>query len=161
MTRKLSPPRALRLAEHFRPQNIRIKLRAQTRDDVIEELTGLLGLDPRPRRLILETLLARESLGSTGIGKGIAIPHGRSVVVSRLMIACGRSEDGIEYDAPDGKPVQLFFLIAAPPTEVQNVYHPALARVVEIVREQRTRNLLLTVADAEAFWETLQKAEGE
>lgn len=161
MTRKLSLPRTLRLADHVRPQNIRTKLRARAREEVIEELSGLLGLDPRPRRLLLETLLARESLGSTGIGKGIAIPHGRSVVVSRLMIACGRSEEGIDFDSPDGKPVELFFLIAAPPTEVQSVYHPALARVVELVREQKTRNLLLAAGDPEAFWEVLHKAEGD
>jgi len=158
MSRRVSPPRPLELTSFLRPQNIKIKLRSQDPEGVLEELVALLPLEPRPRRLLVEMLRERETLGSTGIGKGVAIPHGRSVVINRLQIACGRSEEGIDYDAPDGKPVNLFFLIAAPPIEVGNLYHPALAKVVELVRDQKTRNNLMNVETSEAFWEIVQGA---
>lgn len=157
MSRRVSPPRPLELTSFLRPQNIKLKLRSQDRDGVLEELVSLLTLETRPRRLLLEMLREREALGSTGIGKGVAIPHGRSVVINRLQIACGRSEAGVDFEAPDGKPVNLFFLIAAPPIEVGNLYHPALAKVVELVRDQKTRNNLMKVETAEAFWETVQQ----
>ena len=155
MARKTPAPRPLRLTDYVRPQNIKLKLRSTTKDGVLEELVNLLPLDPRPRHLLLDMLRQREKLGSTSIGRGVAIPHGRSVVISRLMIAAGRSEAGIEFDSADGKPVQLFFLIAAPPIEVGNLYHPALAKVVELVRDARNRKLLMTTADAQEFWQTI------
>ena len=60
-------------------------------------------------------LKRRENLGSTGIGRGIAIPHARSLVVNRLRVAFGRKEEGIDYKAIDDKPAQFFFMIVAPP----------------------------------------------
>jgi PTS system nitrogen regulatory IIA component len=159
MARKAAP-RVLRLTEFLRPQHIKVKLRSTDKDGLLEELVNLLPLERRPRALLLDMLRDREKLGSTSIGRGVAIPHGRSVVVSRLMIACGRAEAGIDFDSADGKPVQLFFLIAAPPIEVGNLYHPALAKVVEVVRDHRVRKSLLAAPDAETFWEIIRQAEG-
>jgi mannitol/fructose-specific phosphotransferase system IIA component (Ntr-type) len=158
MARKAAP-RVLRLTEFLRPQHIKTKLRSSDKDGVLEELVNLLPLEKRPRALLLEMLRERENVGSTSIGRGVAIPHGRSVVISRLLIACGRSDDGIDFDSADGKPVHLFFLIAAPPIEVGNLYHPALAKVVELVRDARLRKSLLAAEDAEAFWEIIHQAE--
>jgi len=137
-------------------------LRSKSRDGVLEELVNLFPLEPRPRALLLDMLKQREKLGSTSVGKGVAIPHGRSVVVSRLMIACGRTEEGVDWDSADGKPVSLFFAIAAPPIEVGNLYHPTLARVVELVRDAGLRKRLLAAADAETFWQVIDdEATGE
>jgi PTS system nitrogen regulatory IIA component len=160
MARRDSPAKPLRLTEYLRPQHIKLKLRSRSRDGVLEELVNLFPLEPRPRALLLDMLKQREKLGSTSIGKGVAIPHGRSVVVSRLMIACGRSDDGVEWDSADGKPVNLFFAIAAPPIEVGNLYHPTLARVVELARDQAVRKRLLSAEDADTFWQAVQE-EGE
>lgn len=157
MAKREAPPRSQKLSEFLRPQHIKLPLVSTTRDGVLEELVGVLPLEPRPRALLLEMLQQREKLGSTSIGKGIAIPHGRSVVISRLLIACGRSEKGVDWDATDGKPVNLFFAIAAPPIEVGNLYHPTLARVVELVRDATVRKRLMTAPDAEAFWRVVDE----
>jgi len=157
MAKRDAPVRPLKLTEFLRPQHIKLKLRSNSRDGVLEELVNLLPLEPRPRALLLDMLKQREKLGSTSIGKGVAIPHGRSVVVSRLMIACGRADEGVDWDSADGKPVNLFFAIAAPPIEVGNLYHPTLARVVELVRDTAVRKRLLSAADPEAFWQIVEE----
>src|SRR2546430_4370436 len=73
-------------------------------------------------------LKRRETLGSTGIGQNIAIPHCRALAVNRLRVAFGRKLDGIDFNAIDGKPVHYFFLIVAPPLEVSNQYLPVQDR---------------------------------
>src|SRR3989449_11349911 len=85
---------------------------------------GLLKLDDKADATLYKMLRRRETLGSTGIGQGIAIPHCRSLVVNRLRVAFGRKLDGIDFKAIDDKPVHYFFLIVAPPLEVSNQYLP-------------------------------------
>lgn len=105
------------------------------------------GKDVRDPDLLLEMLERRESLGSTGIGKGVAIPHGRSLAVVHLKVVFGRSEKGIDFDAIDGKPVRLFFLIVAPPQDERNEYLPLLGRIAELVKDKKVRDRLLKVTD--------------
>jgi len=101
----------------------------------------------RDRSLLLEMLERRESLGSTGIGKGVAIPHGRSLAVVSLRVLFARSLKGVEFDAVDSKPVKLFFLIVAPPQDKKNEYLPLLGKIAELVKEKKTRDRLLKVED--------------
>jgi PTS system nitrogen regulatory IIA component len=89
---------------------------------------------PTPQRLV-----EREELGSTGIGKGIAIPHSRSLLVSKLELAIGRSTKGVSFDTIDKKPAHLFFLIVAPPQDQGNQYLVALGRVA-LVSQNLARN---------------------
>ena len=93
--------------------------------------------------LLLETLKKRETLGSTGLGKQIAIPHCRTLTVSELLIVIGYSKEGIDWQAFDRKPVRLFFLIIAPPQEKQNIYLPVLGKICELIRDNKLRKNLL------------------
>lgn len=96
-------------------------------------------------KILLHTLLEREKLGSTGIGHSIAIPHTRSLMVSKLTLLYARSIKGIEFDATDGKPVHLIFLIVAPPQDEGNKYLPLLGKLIELVKDQKKRKALINI----------------
>jgi len=137
-------------------------LKAQSRDEVIRELAGILhrtGKVQNPAALV-EALLERESLGSTGIGHGVAIPHARSKEVSRSVIAIGRSERPVEFDAIDGKPTRLFFLLVAPEGG-DNEHLFTLAKIARLIKDARTRERLLTVDTPQALLDLLRDQEGK
>ncbi len=102
---------------------------------MLEELVRLLHQDERSAQTLLRILKRRENLGSTGVGRGIAIPHCRSLVSSRLRVAVGRHRDGVEWHAIDGKPARYFFLIVAPPVEMSNQYLPVLGRIAQFGKD--------------------------
>lgn len=116
-------------------------LKATTKEKVLEEMVEFISKNNRLKddRLILDMLIRREQLGSTGIGHGIAIPHGRSISSPNLIATFGKSIKGIKYDAIDKKPVHLIFMIIAPPQEQSNVYLPFLGKLVEILKEKKVR----------------------
>jgi mannitol/fructose-specific phosphotransferase system IIA component (Ntr-type) len=114
---------------------VRLDLQATSKDEVLRELIHLLDVDDKTGGILFKMLKRRESLGSTGIGRGIAIPHCRSLAVNRLRIAFGRAQRGVEYRAIDGRPVSNFFLIVAPPNEVSNDYLPILGKLALFARE--------------------------
>jgi fructose-specific phosphotransferase system IIA component len=129
------------------------ELSAQKKESVLQELLKPLTDHSllQSADLIFETLKQRELLGSTGIGKGIAIPHCRSTVVSELLLVIGRSEQGILFDSVDKKPVHLFFLIIAPPIDESNQYLPLLGKLVESVRDSKRRKELLKAEHFDQF----------
>ncbi|MEX1050395.1 MAG: PTS sugar transporter subunit IIA, partial [Gemmatimonadales bacterium] len=110
----------MHLRDFFSPDALTLDLQGQSKDDVLRELIALLKLDEKSEAMLFKMLKRRENLGSTGIGRGIAIPHCRSLVVSRLRVAFGRRTEGMDFKAIDDKPVHYFFLIVAPPLEVSN-----------------------------------------
>jgi PTS system nitrogen regulatory IIA component len=101
--------------------------------------------DIKDRDLILEMLLNRESLGSTAIGKGVAFPHGRTLAVRELTVLFARSPNGIDFDSVDEKPTHIFFLTIAPPQDRDNVYLQVLGRVVDIIKDDVTRERIAAV----------------
>ena len=125
----------MRLREFFSAEAISLHLQSAAKDDILKELTALLGLDEKSNTILFKMLKRRENLGSTGIGRGIAIPHCRSLVVSRLRVAFGRKPQGVEFKAIDQLPVHNFFLIVAPPLEVSNQYLPVLGRIAQFAKE--------------------------
>jgi len=135
------------ILHYFDPRLFCADLQAKTKDDALKEMVGILSgvSGVRDEHLLLEMLERRESLGSTGIGKGVAIPHGRSLAVVDLRVLFARSADGIEFDAIDGKPVKLFFLLVAPPQDKRNEYLPLLGKIAELVQEKKIRDRLLKV----------------
>ena len=149
--------RDVRISQYFSPNSIQLSLRSKTKKHVLSELVSLLPVEATSKNVILEILRGREELGSTGIGKGVAIPHCRSAVLPELMLVFGRSKRGIDFGAVDDNPVHLFFLIASPPIEVFNLYHPVLGRIVEVVRDKRTRDRLMDVEDAQAFLKLIEE----
>ena len=128
-------------------------LRGKKKNEILKELLQPLkenGL-VKNHDMLLETLKKRETLGSTGMGKKVAIPHCRSLTVSELIVVVGLSHDGVEWESMDKKPVHLFFLIVAPPQERQNIYLPVLGKICEMIRDNKIRKNFLKVSCYEEF----------
>ncbi len=124
------------LRQFLREDAINLALGAKTKDEVLKELIRLLTLDEKSDAMLYKMLKRRENLGSTGIGRGIAIPHCRSLVVNTLRVAFGRRLDGVEYKAIDEQPAKFFFLIVAPPLEVSNQYLPVLGKIAQFAKDE-------------------------
>src|SRR3982750_3909670 len=105
----------MELREFFSEDAIKLDVAGTTKDDVLRELIGLLKLDEKSDGMLFKMLKRRENLGSTGIGRGIAIPHCRSLVVNKLRVAFGRKSQGVDFKAIDEKPGNFSFLSARPP----------------------------------------------
>src|SRR3990167_6999292 len=113
----------MQLREFFSDDAVNLALSGTTKDEILKELIALLNVGEKAD-VLYKMLKRRENLGSTGIGRGIAIPHCRSLVVNRLRVAFGRKSEGVDFKAIDEKPVHFFFLIVVPPLEVSNQYLP-------------------------------------
>ena len=147
----------MRLREFFAEDAINLQLQSNTKDDVLKELVGLLKLDDKAEQTLVKMLKRRETLGSTGIGQNIAIPHCRALAVNRLRVAFGRKLDGIDFNAIDGKPVHYFFLIVAPPLEVSNQYLPVLGKIAQFSKEADVPERLLKLKQPREFMELLEE----
>jgi len=99
---------------------------------------------------VLRILQERENLGSTGIGDGVAIPHGKLKNLDQLVMSFGRSIDGVDFDSMDGKPAHLFFLLVAPEESV-GVHLKTLARISKLLKDQEVRQKLIDAADSETI----------
>jgi nitrogen PTS system EIIA component len=141
----------MRLRELFTAEVVELDLKSDSKDDLLKELVSLLGLDEKSEGILFKTLKRRENLGSTGIGKGIAIPHCRSLVVNRLRLAYGRKPGGTDFNAIDGGPVYNFFLIVAPPLEVSNQYLPVLGKIAQFAKDPEVPERLLELETPEEF----------
>ena len=147
----------MRLKEFFSPDAISLSLRGGSKDEVLGEMVSLLRTDERSAGTLLRILQRRENLGSTGVGRGIAIPHGRSLVVSRLRLAFGRKPEGMEFQAIDGKPVFSCFLIVAPPLEISNQYLPVLGKIAQFAKEPDVPDRLAGLKSADDFFRLLEE----
>src|SRR5438105_10698223 len=121
----------MELRDFFSEDAVKLELEGTTKDDVLKELISLLKLDDKSEGMLFKMLKRRENLGSTGIGRGIAIPHCRSLVVNKLRVAFGRKPGGVDFRAIDDKPANFFFLIVAPPLEVSNQYLRDLGKLAQ------------------------------
>jgi PTS system nitrogen regulatory IIA component len=137
------------LATYFREPVCIFDLKATTKREALSELVDAVCTDRdiRDPGLILEMLLNRESLGSTAIGKGVAFPHGRTLAVRELCIAFGRSVAGVEFDAVDKQATHVVFLIIAPPQDRDNLYLQVLGRVVDLIKDDTSRDRIMGVTD--------------
>jgi len=147
----------MQLRDFFHTDSIRLDLEAETKDDVLKELVGLLGLDEKSEGILFKMLKRRENLGSTGIGRGIAIPHCRSLVVNRLRVAFGRQPKGVDFRAIDEEPVRYVFLIVAPPLEVSNQYLPVLGKIAQFSKEPDVPDRLAELEDPKEFLSLLEE----
>jgi len=147
----------MRLRDFFSPEAISLSLRGGSKDDILAEMVTLLGTDERSAGTLLRILQRRENLGSTGVGRGIAIPHGRSLVVGRLRLGFGRKPEGIDFQAIDGRPAHSFFLIVAPPLEISNQYLPVLGRIAQFAKEPDVPDRLAALNSPEDFFRLLEQ----
>jgi PTS system nitrogen regulatory IIA component len=141
----------MELREFFSLDAVQLDLQGSTKDDILKELIGLLKLDEKSDGMLFKMLKRRENLGSTGIGRGIAIPHCRSLVVNKLRVAFGRKPAGVDFKAMDDKPVHFFFLIVAPPLEVSNQYLPVLGKIAQFGKESDVPEKLSLLTTPEDF----------
>jgi len=143
------------------PEAVFPSLKANSKKQLLQELAEraakLTGL---PERRIFDTLIERERLGTTGMGQGIAIPHGRLAGLPKIVGLFARLESGIEYEAVDGQPVDLVFLLLAP--EGAGADHlKALARVSRLLRNQQTCEKLRAATKPEVLFALLtEKSNG-
>lgn len=147
----------MELREFFAEDAIQLELAGSTKDDILKELIGLLRLPEKDEAMLFKMLKRRENLGSTGIGRGIAIPHCRSLVVNKLRVAFGRKTAGVDFKAIDDKPVHFFFLIVAPPLEVSNQYLPVLGKIAQFSKEADVPERLLALKEPAAFMKLLEE----
>ena len=147
----------MELREFFTEDAINLDLQGSSKDEILKELIALLGLDDKAQGILFKMLKRRENLGSTGIGKGIAIPHCRSLVVNRLRVAFGRRNEGVDFKAIDDSPVQYFFMIVAPPLEVSNQYLPVLGKIAGFVKEADVPGRLSEVQTPREFLALLEE----
>ena len=141
----------MQLADFYSPETISLDLQGRGKDEILAELVGLLRLDERASDTLLRMLQRRETLGSTGVGRGIAIPHCRSLVVNRVRLAYGHHREGVEYQAIDNRPVFDFFLIVAPPLEVSNQYLPILGKIAQFAKDADIPERLAGLRTADDF----------
>ena len=138
------------------------ELRSRTKKEVLEELTGALlnckaDLD---KEALVEVLLEREQLGSTGIGDGIAIPHGKVPDLDELIVSFGRSTLGIEFDSMDGRPTHLFFLLIAPENST-GIHLRALAKITRLLTSAHFRQRLMESGTREEIFQVIQEEDKE
>jgi fructose-specific phosphotransferase system IIA component len=136
-------------------------LKAKNKDQVLKELIDLYVAEKiiRNREIVLKMLKQRETLGSTGLGKGVAIPHGRTTAAPEVLIAFGKSERGIDFDAIDKKHVHLFFMIIAPPNDKENTYLPVLGSLVTKLNSASKRKKLRKVTSFEELVSALSEEQ--
>jgi PTS system nitrogen regulatory IIA component len=150
----------MRLSELLNPEAISPRLKARAKREAIAELVELLESAHRldSHGEILDRVLRREAMMSTGIGNGIAIPHGKAKLVDRLVAVCGVAPEGIEFESVDGEPATLFVLLVAP--ESGGAMHvKVLANISRLLKEESVRRTLRESGSADAFLAALKTAE--
>lgn len=149
----------MRISDTLQEGAIISELNATDKKAVLEELTGTLteasGVNQEE---MVRVLMERERLGSTGIGGGIAIPHGKLGALSSLLMAFGRSRKGVEFDAMDGKPTHLFFLLLAP-EDSTGAHLKMLARISRSLKNSVFRERLMTAADGRELYMVIQRED--
>ena len=150
----------MRIQDILPPEAVVDGLRGETKEGVLRELSEAVcrripALSPDRLTAIL---MDREGLGSTGIGEGVAIPHGKIPGIDRLIAVFGRSHGGVQFASLDGKPARLFFLILAPENSA-GMHLKALARISRLLKDQRFRGRLLAAEGAEGLSQVLREED--
>lgn len=140
----------MKIAEMLKKAFIIEEMKAFDKREALRELAGAFAagrvrFDPKA---MLQVLLEREKLGSTGIGDGIAIPHGKLAGLKEIVVAFGRSKPGVAFEAMDGKPVHLFFLLMAPENS-SGEHLKALAKISRMIKDGKFRGKLMAAETAE------------
>ncbi|MBW2036148.1 MAG: PTS sugar transporter subunit IIA [Deltaproteobacteria bacterium] len=137
------------------------ELNATEKKQVLEELTVPLAKDSGVNHEeMVRVLLEREHLGSTGIGDGIAIPHGKLKSIQSLLMAFGRSRKGVDFEAIDRKPAHLFFLLLAP-EDCAGTHLRMLARLSHLLKDATFRERLMSAADAEELYAVIAEEDND
>jgi PTS system fructose-specific IIA component len=151
----------VRLADVLSPTRIRVPLLSTDKEGVLRELVDLLlSGNGGAADEVLAAVLERERQFPTGIGYGVAVPHGKTPAVASLRVVAGTTAEPVPYEAIDGQPVRLFFLLAGPESQA-GAHVKVLSRISRLVRREPVRARLLDARTPEEFYRTLADAEGE
>jgi fructose-specific phosphotransferase system IIA component len=150
----------MKLIDFITPAHVKIRLDGQNKEDVIEELVSLLvdTSDVDDPDAIYEAVMSREREGSTGLEKGVAIPHAKSDAVKSLSIVIGISREGVNFEAQDGKPSHLFFLMVAPTSE-SGPHVQAIAKIVKMIKLDKFRKKLIDAKNPDDVVEAISRVE--
>lgn len=152
----------MRISDFLMKETISANLQAADKKGVIAELVELLitagKIEERDRPKLVQALLERESLGSTGVGHGIGIPHAKLEGVRELVAAFGISHQGIHFDSLDGEPAHIFFLLVAP-HDSAGPHLKALARISRLLKDKFFRNTLRKATTPEEILQVIQKED--
>jgi PTS system nitrogen regulatory IIA component len=152
----------MRLSEILDASNIIPDLKARDKKKALEELAETI-VNNRPsldKNALVKVLLERERLGSTGIGDGVAIPHGKFHGISEPVISFGRSIKGLDFESMDGQPVFLFFLLVAPENSA-SVHLKALARIAKLLKNSTFRKTLMDLPTRQELYKTIIQNDEE
>ena len=152
----------MRIAEFLREDLVFPDLAASDKAGVLGELSaGLAKAYPAlAAARLTETLLEREKLGSTGIGEGVAIPHGKLPGIPGLIAAFARSKKGVDFASIDGKPTYLFFVLFAPENSA-GLHLKALARITRLFKNPELRRTILAASDATAIYKLISDEDAK
>ncbi len=150
----------MNITEILAPDMILPDIRANSKNGVLEELAAPICAKYRQIKLneLVEVLVQRERLGSTAIGDGIAIPHGKIGGIPRIVGVFGRSLKGVDFESLDGKPTHLFFLLVAP-EESTSLHLKALARVSRLLKSATFREQLMKATDSAELYRLLKEED--
>lgn len=150
----------MRLTDILKPQNIKLPLTAKTKNEAIGELVDLLAKNGEisDAKKVLDSVLEREATRTTGIGNGLAIPHGKCTGVDHLVMAIGRPSPPIDFQAIDGRPVNLIWLLASPPDKTGPHIH-ALARISRLMTIDRFRQALAAAQAPQELFDAIVQQE--
>ena len=148
------------LSELLSADRVKVPLGSRTKDDLLRELVDLAipNSDPAARDAVLGAVRERERELSTGIGSGVAIPHGKTTCVDQIVMAAGVTPVPVEFDALDGQPVQLFFLLVGPES-ASGAHVKALARISRLLRRESLRHGLRTAGTPAEFLDVVRASE--
>jgi PTS system nitrogen regulatory IIA component len=152
----------MKITEMLKREFVLEQLKAGNKRDALAELVGVFaqGRINVDSEAMLHVLLERERLGSTGIGDGIAIPHGKLPGLEEMVVSFGRSREGIAFEAMDGKPVHLFFLLMAPENSAGQ-HLKALAKISRMLKDENFRKNLLAAKMHEDLFRTIAEKDDE
>ena len=147
------------LLEILSGDSIIVDLKGNTKEEILEELEGAVDESKiTDRQKVLEAVLQREEIMSTGIGHGIAIPHGKSEFVKELGGVLGIKRDGVDFDSLDGRPTFIFFLLVSP-MDVSGPHIKALARISRLLKGEEFRKRLIDVGSRDEAIAILKEEE--
>ena len=152
----------MKIMEFLSKKAITANLKASDQEGVIREMVDLLAKadEIKNKEDLIKALLTRESLGSTGIGQGIGIPHAKSANAKNLVAAFGLSQKGVNFDSLDGEPVYIFFLLIAP-EESAGPHLKALARISRMLKDKYFREMLRKSKDEKEILRIIQDEDSK
>ena len=150
----------MKLSEIIKKEHIISELQAKDKKSVLDELAEAISQsDPYiDKSVLVRVLLEREQLGSTGIGDGVAIPHGKLPGVRRPVVSFGRSVKGLDFDSMDGQPAYLFFLLLAPENS-SGVHLQVLTRIARILKSSAFRKDLMSAVTKEDLYRIIIQSD--